>query len=273
MHHTVHPLDPVLGTPALVAIEAFSDNYIWALHNGQQAWVVDPGDEVPVLDWLDEQGLQLQGVLVTHHHADHTGGVAELMAHTGAQAWGPALERLPHGVQPVAEPDTVSVLGLSFAVLDVPGHTAGHIAFVGAWAHASQGQQPVVFCGDTLFSGGCGRLFEGTPADMLGSLDKLAALPAHTWVCCAHEYTLGNLRFARVADPLNTTLAAHEQHCQARRRQQLPTLPSHIGLERAINPFLRTREPALRQVALQRNPQAHRDHDILGVLREWKNTF
>ena len=169
----------------LIALPAFNDNYLWLLHDGQQALVVDPGDAAPVRAALERLGLRLASILVTHHHADHTGGVAELRAETGAQVFGPARERIPEPYTPLQCGDVVQTLGVSFRVIDVPGHTAGHIAY---FADDVAGA-PLLFCGDTLFSGGCGRLFEGTPAQMKSSLDKLAALPDDSLVGAkvAHE--------------------------------------------------------------------------------------
>ena len=253
----------------LLPLPAFTDNYIWMLHDGHQAIVVDPGDSAPVLQALQHLGLQLKAILVTHHHADHTGGVAELHAATGAQVFGPARERIPEPYTPLQCGDVVQTLGVSFRVIDVPGHTAGHIAY---FADDVAGA-PLLFCGDTLFSGGCGRLFEGTPAQMLASLDALAALPGDTRVCCAHEYTLGNLRFARAVEPGNQALADYEQHCQRLRAGGQPTLPSSIGTERAINPFLRSREPAVIQSVRSHAPQATDEVAVFAALRQWKNEF
>ncbi|NIC40595.1 hydroxyacylglutathione hydrolase [Aquabacterium sp. A08] len=250
-------------------IPAFTDNYIWALHEGRHAWVVDPGDDAPVTAWLRATGVQLVGILLTHHHADHTGGVAALRAATGARVLGPAFEVLPEPVERLGQGDTVEVLGHPFAVLEVPGHTAGHIAYhTPAWDGA-----PLLFCGDTLFSGGCGRLFEGTPAQMLDSLDRLAALPDDTLVCCTHEYTLSNLRFARAVEPDNTALAAHQAWCERRRVDGLPTLPSTLATERAINPFLRSREPAVVQAIHQQCPEAQDAVARFAALRRWKDGF
>lgn len=254
----------------LLALPAFSDNYIWLLHDGRQAWVVDPGDAAPVRTCLSEQGLTLQGILLTHHHADHTGGVRELVQATGAIVHGPAHETLPEPVQRLSGGEAVDVLGHCFEVLDVPGHTAGHIAYFGADASPA----PLLFCGDTLFSGGCGRLFEGSPAQMLASLDQLSALPDTTRVCCTHEYTLSNLRFARAVEPGNAELAAYVPHCEGLRAAGRPTLPSRLELERQINPFLRSRTASVRAGLKTEVPDlADDDVAVFTALREWKNRF
>lgn len=255
----------------LVPIPAFSDNYIWALHDGQQALVVDPGESEGVARWLQQQGLRLDTILITHHHADHTGGVAALREATGARVIGPVVEPMPEPLQRVGEGDAVEVLGLRFDVIEVPGHTAGHIAYVTPEMDGA----PLLFCGDTLFSGGCGRLFEGTPAQMLHSLTRLAALPAATRVCCTHEYTLSNLKFAQAVEPGNAELAAYIERCKAQRAQNFPTLPSSIGLEKHINPFLRTDEPAVVRSALAHEPGIRTDDAVavFATLREWKNDF
>ncbi|MDE2080823.1 MAG: hydroxyacylglutathione hydrolase [Burkholderiales bacterium] len=261
----------------LIALPAFADNYIWMLHDGARAVVVDPGDSAPVLAALDQQRLTLAGILVTHHHADHVGGVTALRPRLQGPVWGPAHETIPTPVVPLAEGDRIEVLGLQFRVLDVPGHTAGHIAYVqtdtdGA-AGAPDAQAPLLFCGDTLFSAGCGRLFEGTPAQMRHSLAKLAALPGPTRVCCTHEYTLSNLRFAAAVEPANARRAEYEQACRALREAGHPTLPSSIALERQINPFLRCAEPAVVAAARAAGATADDEVSVLAALREWKNRF
>lgn len=231
--------------------------------------MVDPGDAQPVLDALQRLGLQLEAILVTHHHADHTGGVEALRAATGAQVFGPALESMPEPITRLTGGDQIHPLGLKFDVIDVPGHTAGHIAFFAANAHES----PLLFCGDTLFSGGCGRLFEGTPAQMLASLEKLAALPGSTRVCCAHEYTLSNLKFAAAVEPANQTLADYTEQSKMRRREQRPTLPSTLAMECQINPFLRTHQSTVVLAAQAFDHSATDQVSIFAALRQWKNKF
>jgi hydroxyacylglutathione hydrolase len=253
----------------LIPLPAFADNYIWMLHNGHQALVVDPGDAKPVLDALQREGVQLESILVTHHHADHTGGVAELRNVTGARVCGPAYESMPEPLQRLSGGESYAALGLEFRVMDVPGHTAGHIAF---YCDAIDGA-PLLFCGDTLFSGGCGRLFEGTPAQMLESLDSLAALPEDTRVCCTHEYTLSNLKFATTVEPANADLQQYRAHCEALRAQGQPTLPTTMGLERKINPFLRSREPAVMASAITHDAAMTHHNGAFATLRQWKNDY
>ncbi len=242
------------------------------LHDGHHAIVVDPGDAQPVFDALAHHKLQLAAILVTHHHSDHTGGVAALHAATGAKVWGPARERIPEPFTPLVQGDIAQALGLRFEVIDVPGHTAGHIAY---FLPASAAQAPVLFCGDTLFSGGCGRLFEGTPAQMLASLDALAALPGDTRVCCAHEYTLANLKFARAVEPGNDELTHYNARCESLRAQGQPTLPSQLAIERRINPFLRSREATVFR-AVRAHAELSADAaeaEVFAALRQWKNDF
>jgi hydroxyacylglutathione hydrolase len=260
-----------MNTLLLEQIPAFEDNYLWLLHNGSSAIVVDPGDPVPVAAKLAALGLTLDAILVTHHHADHVAGVDALRQQTGAVVYGPYLETLPEPLIRVGHGERLQLLGVEIDVLEVPGHTAGHIAFF--VPESQRLTVPLLFCGDTLFSGGCGRLFEGTAAQMLASLTLLAALPGSTRVCCAHEYTLSNLRFARAVDPDNAALATYLAHCQQLRAQQLPTIPSTIELERQINPFLRTQMPSVQAAVLQQDPQALTDIEFFAALRQWKNTF
>lgn len=257
--------------PGIYPIRAFSDNYIWLLTNGHDAAVVDPGQAAPVIDTLQRHNLKLVSILLTHHHQDHVGGVLDLVAHSGAHVFGPASEVLPVCDTPLQENDTVedASLGLQLTVLDVPGHTAGHIAYAGTF-----GGDSVLFCGDTLFAAGCGRLFEGTPAQMDASMGKLAALPSQTRVYCAHEYTLSNMRWARTVEPDNQVLARWQEVAQRARDQDQPTLPSSIAQELACNPFMRTRHPAVAQAAAQWAQHALTSPvEVFAALREWKNNF
>lgn len=253
----------------LIPIPAFNDNYLWLLHDGQRAAVVDPGDAQPVIRVLQENGLQLESILVTHHHPDHIGGVDTLRDATGAKVFGPARERIPKPFTQLSDGDTVRVLGLDFEVLDVPGHTAGHIAFY----TPDMDKRPLLFCGDTLFSGGCGRLLEGTPAQMLASLDRLATLPGDTQVCCTHEYTMSNLRFALAVEPDNSELIGYHARCAALREKDQPTLPTTMAQELLINPFLRTRQATVMAAARRFDPAAHDDTSVFAAIRQWKNQF
>ena len=253
----------------LIPLPAFDDNYIWMLHDGHRALVVDPGDAQPVLRALQREELKLQGILVTHHHADHTGGVDALRAATGAPVFGPSLEPMPEPLRRLAGGDTVRLQDLDFRVLDVPGHTLGHIAYVCDPAD----QDPLLFCGDTLFSGGCGRLFEGTASQMLASLTQLTALADTTRVCCAHEYTLSNLKFALEVEADNPQLVAYAATCQTLRQQGLPTLPSTMAIERQINPFLRSNESTVIASARRFDAAGVDQNGVFATLRQWKNQY
>lgn len=251
----------------IIPLPAFRDNYIWLLSRGRHAVVVDPGDARVVEDHLAEHGLKLAAILVTHHHADHVGGIAALTAQRAVPVLGPRSEAIEGLTHRLAEPDKVTIdeLGLELEVLDVPGHTAGHIAYFAPG---------MLFCGDTLFSAGCGRLFEGTPAQLFASLGKLTALPDDTRVYCTHEYTLANLAFSRAVEPENTWRDHYAAECEALRSEGRPTLPTSIGLEKRINPFLRTREPGVVDAVTRHTgrppegPQA-----CLAALRAWKDVF
>jgi hydroxyacylglutathione hydrolase len=259
------------SAPAIEALPAFDDNYIWLVHRDGDAVVVDPGQAPQVMARVAAAGLRLRAILLTHHHGDHVGGVEELVAATGATVYGPAGETLPRCDVRLQEGDRVDIeaVGLALTVIDVPGHTAGHIAYAG-----EAGGRPVVFCGDTLFSGGCGRVFEGTPAQMHASLGKLAALPPATLVYAAHEYTLSNLRWARAVDPDNQALAGWQSAAEALRARSRPTLPAALGVEQAINPFLRTANPVVRAAASAHAGQPLDDEiAVFAALREWKNGY
>ncbi|WP_210639148.1 hydroxyacylglutathione hydrolase [Pseudomonas sp. Tri1] len=250
------------------ALPAFTDNYIWLLqdHATQRCAVVDPGDAAPVHAWLDAHpGWALSDILVTHHHHDHVGGVEALKNATHATVYGPASENIPARDVALSDNDTLSVLGMDFDVYAVPGHTLGHIAY---YHHG------LLFCGDTLFAAGCGRLFEGTPAQMHHSLSRLAALPEDTLVYCTHEYTLSNLKFATAVEPGNPDIAARLEKVSRQRNEGVMTLPSTLALEKLTNPFLRTAETSVKQKADERNGQRNETpSEVFAALRAWKDKF
>jgi hydroxyacylglutathione hydrolase len=257
--------------PAIIPIPAFSDNYIWLIREGGNAAVVDPGDAAPVREYLVRENLTLTAILNTHHHGDHVAGNRALLAHSPVPVLGPAREPIPGRTRALGDGDAVVVpgIGLELSVLLVPGHTAGHIAYVG-----ENDRVPVAFVGDTLFAGGCGRLFEGTPAQMAASLARLAALPGETRVYCAHEYTLSNLRFALAVEPGNGLLQERVRREEAKRGSGLPTVPSTLADERATNPFLRAGEPAVIAAAEAHARRRLADAiEVFATLREWKNRF
>jgi hydroxyacylglutathione hydrolase len=247
-------------------IGAFRDNYIWLVERDGRAIIVDPGDAEPVLQTLRERKLTLDTIVVTHHHADHVGGVAALVQAFGAPVVGPANSPFRGIGRRLSEHQSVTLLGHEFTVLAVPGHTLDHIAY---WS-ASLG---VLFCGDTLFACGCGRLFEGTPAQMHASLEKLSGLPDATRVYCAHEYTLANLRFALAVEPANVALQQRQEKCVHQRERGEPTVPSTLASERATNPFLRCTQPDVR-ASVQRWLAPDADAvDVFAAIRSWKDVF
>lgn len=249
-------------------VSAFEDNYLWLLsrRDSEQAAVVDPGDAAPVLKKLRERRMTLGAIIITHHHHDHIGGVSELLRlFPDVEIYAPHDERIRDATRRVAERDRVHVacLDCDFSVLEVPGHTLTHIAYYG---------DGKLFCGDTLFACGCGRLFEGSPGQMYASLEKIMALPGDTAVYCAHEYTLGNIAFAKQVEPGNAALLQRERDARRMRERQQPTVPSPLELEKRTNPFLRVHEPAVVAAAERRSGQALANGaEVFRVVRSWKD--
>jgi hydroxyacylglutathione hydrolase len=251
----------------VVPIPAFRDNYIWCLRDERHAVVVDPGDAAPVAAYLAREQLALSAILATHHHDDHVGGVCALTRQHPVPVYAPIDERIGCVTHRVGEGDVfqLPVFGLELRVLEIPGHTLTHVAYYGA---------NMLFCGDTLFACGCGRLFEGTPLQMLTSLTRLAALPEDTRVYCGHEYTESNLRFGRTVDPANPLLATWAQEAADLRRRQQPTLPSSLAREKRGNPFLRCDDPVVAAAACRETGAALAGPvAVFAALREWKNRF
>ncbi len=283
-------------TRNIMPINAFFDNYIWAITsiessiesnresniksnteaNKNTAALVDPGDAAVCIAFLEKNHLSLSTILITHHHPDHTGGIKELMAYCQQKQWpltiyGPANENIPHCDVKLAENDVVNLatLNVNFQVIDLPGHTAGHIAYF-----ANDSIEPVLFCGDTLFSGGCGRLFEGSAEQMLNSLTKLTNLPENTKVYCAHEYTQANLKFALAVEPKNEALKNYSNKVNELRRKKLATIPTSIKVEQQINPFLRSDKSAVQTSAAQFDSNTQTTAlATFTTIRRWKDQF
>lgn len=250
-------------------LKAFNDNYIWLIgcDSSPEVAIVDPGDERPVINYLQQHHLTPCAILITHHHSDHTGGVSELVGRYNIPVYGPAHERIPALTQPLTEGDRVELTacGLTLDVFDTPGHTRGHICYYGHGA---------LFSGDTLFTAGCGRLFEGTPEQMYLSLEKLRALPGETRVYCAHEYTQANLEFAVVAEPENPQLAALVEKVEALRASGQPTVPATLAQEFASNPFLRSHLSTLKGAAEAfAGRPLNSPAEVFAVIRHWKDTL
>ena len=255
-------------------IPAFRDNYIWIIHNSEHAVVVDPGDATPALDYLQSNQLQLEAILITHHHSDHTGGNRVLLDKFDVPVYGPKREAISTVTHPVQEADAVHIptLPLALEVIEIPGHTHGHIAYFGSLQDTQD--RNILFCGDTLFASGCGRVFEGTPQQMYRSLQKLADLPEDTLVYCTHEYTLGNIAFARIVEPNNVELEKQAHRAKLLRNKNTPTLPTSIAIEKVCNPFLRCQQPEIIKTASQyAEKMLSEPVDVFTALREWKNNF
>ena len=247
----------------IIPIPAFTDNYIWLLHQNGYAVVVDPGDASPVIPTLKKLNLTLAAILITHHHSDHIGGVADLLRYQQAPVYAPQYEQFNFEHIQLADGDEVSLIeiGEKFGVMWLPGHTLGHIAYV---------NNDYLLCGDTLFGAGCGRLFEGSPAQMLTSLNRLKTLNTATQVFCTHEYTSKNIAFALTLEPDNVDLQARASAVKQLRQQNLPSLPSTMQLELTTNPFLRCH-----QVSIIKNSQAQKfdELSVFTAIRTLRNHY
>lgn len=253
-------------------IPAFTDNYIWCLYDdiSRQAAVVDPGDAAPVKRFLQQQQLHLTAIIITHHHFDHTGGIDDLLADSNVPVYGPDNAVIHQVTHKLTAPDRLELFGLNFDIINIPGHTLDHIAFYCAEAEGG----PILFCGDTLFAGGCGRLFEGDPAMMLNSLSRLDALAGDSRVYCAHEYTLSNLAFAKAVEPNNQPLIERIAADSKRREQGIPTLPSTLAVERLTNPFLRCEQNSVNQSAERESGKpCTTATEVFAAIRSWKDNF
>ena len=252
----------------IAAIPALDDNYIWAIHNDREAVVVDPGDDAPVLDFLTAENLALTAILCTHRHHDHVGGIAKLRAVYNVPVYGRAHEKNPHITHALAggEHLRLNAFDLDFEILDVPGHLDDHIAYFCA-------RDQILFCGDIIFGAGCGKNFEGTGAQLYGSLQRLAALPDATLIYCAHEYTASNLRFSNICDPGNPDIARRIADTHRLREQNLPSVPFTLALEKATNPFLRCTIPNIVETLKRRGLTDPSELSVFAALREWRNGF
>ncbi len=253
----------------ICAIPAFDDNYIWMLKFNNQAVVVDPGDATPVKAALKEMGVTLNAIIITHHHHDHTGGVKALLEDTKVPVYGPHNSKYKGVTHPLKDNDKIQLLGESFSIKEVPGHTLDHICYF-----LEDTNTPAIFCGDCLFLAGCGRVFEGSMQQMLDAMEYFKQLPSHTKVYCTHEYSLNNLAFAQAVEPDNSDIQQTIDECKITREKNKPTLPSTIEKERLINPFLRFEETCVKQSAEKFSTTTLTDNlAVFSTLRGWKDNF
>ena len=250
-------------------VKAFSDNYIWTMVQGKTAVVVDPGDASPVIEFLETNELRLEAIIITHHHFDHSGGIQELTSKYDCPAYGPSGGHINGITKPLADNEPFEVVGTTFEALATPGHTNDQLAY-----YSNDAGDPILFCGDTLFAGGCGRLFEGTPLQMQTSLNRFSSLPMNTKVYCGHEYTESNLVFALAVEPANKDILQRLEEVKTLRNENKVTLPSLIELELKTNPFMRTNIESVKSSAEKYTGEILKSNsDVLGAIRSWKDNF
>ncbi len=254
----------------VLPIRAFTDNYIWLIQTNEGNTLVDPGDSDPVKEVINDLNIEIDDILITHHHFDHTGGLNDLKKSIKGKVIGPHNKNIPQIDLRVKEGDAINSVGLNFKVINVPGHTLDHIAFF-----CKESVEPILFCGDTVFSGGCGRVFEGTFSQMHESLNKIASLPKNTLIYCAHEYTLSNLNFAMEVEPLNYDIKNYYESCSKKLSSNVPTIPTTLKKELSINPFLRSSTYELRESISNNfsNVNDVPDHKVFEYVRKWKDSL
>ena len=248
-------------------IKAFNDNYIWLLTTNEGSIVIDPGEATKTINYLKENSLNLKGILITHHHFDHTGGIEDMLKFKNVDVYGP-VNNISSINKKLRDGDLFSLIGIDFKIIEIPGHTLDHIAFF-----SENNGNPVLFCGDTLFSSGCGRVFEGTFEQMHKSVLKLKSLPANTKIYAGHEYTQSNLKFAMEVEPLNQKLVSRYNDVQDLLNKGTPTLPTTLELELEVNPFLRCQTKEVQSSVVKQFNTSNHEDEIFKALRQWKDNF
>jgi hydroxyacylglutathione hydrolase len=249
-------------------IEAFTDNYIWLVTTNEGSIAIDPGESLNTINFLEENQLNLKAVLITHHHFDHTGGIDDLLSYSPVDVYGPSNNNIASIDKKLKDGDKINVIGIEFEIIEIPGHTLDHIAF-----YSENNGSPILFCGDTLFAGGCGRIFEGTFDQMYESLNKLKVLPQNTSIYCGHEYTLSNLKFAKEAEPFNQNILLRYNEVLKLRETGTPSLPSLLSTELKTNPFLRSDIKEVQENIYIKFKTIKETKEIFKALRSWKDNF